>query len=231
MEPINASKPPCTRKTRSTCSRRAPIALKIPISRVRCVTVMANTLAMPKATEIATKKLMTDVEMRCEVKAFMSCALDSIQLSDFSPVNRPILAATTSAANKSRTVTSMRVTPPDKSSSDCACFKSRYTYRRSSSRTPNSKMPVTVTMAWRLSPASSLSLSRLPRPRSSASSFPMTALPAPNSKLTRDNAFTYGNNFFVSTRINTHQRHSFNNVSATRKRGAGNYWRHGSHLG
>ena len=88
------------------------MARKIPISRVRCVTLIARTLAIPKATDKATKKVMIEVDKLCEANALTSCALVSIQLSALSPVRREILAAVASAANRSCTVKSIRLMPP-----------------------------------------------------------------------------------------------------------------------
>ena len=47
-----------------------------------------STLAMPKATDSPTKKLIIRVDSVCEVSAFISCALVFIQLSALSPVSR-----------------------------------------------------------------------------------------------------------------------------------------------
>ena len=74
------------------------------------------------AEEAGGKKLIIRVDSVCEVSAFISCALVCIQLSALSPVSRPMRVATTSAPKISRTVTSMTVMPPGRSSSDCVCL-------------------------------------------------------------------------------------------------------------
>ena len=79
---------------------------------------------MPSATETATKTLIMRVDRLCELSAFISWALLSIQLSACSPVRPRTRAAMRSAANRSSTVTSITVTPPGSASSDCACLRS-----------------------------------------------------------------------------------------------------------
>lgn len=82
---------------------------------------------MPNATEMATKTMIMLVERLWAVRAFISWALVSIQLSALSEVSRPTCSAIASAAKMSATVRSMTVTPPGRSSSDWACLRSRYT--------------------------------------------------------------------------------------------------------
>ncbi len=53
------------------------MARRMPISRVRCTTLIDSTLAMPKATDTATKNEIIAVDRLCERSAFISCALVS----------------------------------------------------------------------------------------------------------------------------------------------------------
>ena len=64
----------------------------MPISRVRCTTLIDSTLAMPKATDTATKNEIIAVDRLCERSAFISCALLCIQLSALSPVSAAMRA-------------------------------------------------------------------------------------------------------------------------------------------
>ena len=86
-EPKKPTMPPCSRKMRSICACVAPMARRMPISLPRWMTDTTSTLAMPKATESATKKRMTLLDTRCAVSAVTNWALVLIQLSAVSPVS------------------------------------------------------------------------------------------------------------------------------------------------
>ncbi|MCC2633338.1 MAG: hypothetical protein K0S48_1224 [Ramlibacter sp.] len=72
---------PCSRNSRITCPRVAPIARRMPISRRFCTTDTTSTLAMPSTTTTTTTTRMIMVLMDCALSAVTSCTLLSCQLS------------------------------------------------------------------------------------------------------------------------------------------------------
>ena len=80
-EPSAPTTAPCTRNTRSTWPRVAPMARRMPISRPFCTTDTTSTLAMPSTTTASTTPRMMEVLMDCALSADTSWALLSCQLS------------------------------------------------------------------------------------------------------------------------------------------------------
>ena len=117
-EPAKPTAAPSYRNTARMRARVAPIARRMPISRVRCTTLTASTLAIPKATDSPTKKRISALDSDCERSAFSNCALVLIQLSDFSPVSAAMRVEMCCASKMSRTVRSISVAPPGSASSD-----------------------------------------------------------------------------------------------------------------